>query len=652
MSIIEQFGKYVLLEKLAAGGMAEVYLAKSNGANGINKFVAIKKILPQFSQNHEFVQFFKAEAEVTINLSHSNIVSIYDFGMENDQFYLVMEVVEGKNLRQIINELKKINRSISIEQALYIIKEASAGLDHAHRCVDTKTGKPLNITHRDMSPQNIMVSFEGEVKVIDFGIAKAETEGEATKAGTLKGKFAYMSPEQSEGYPIDPRTDVFALGIILWELLANDRLFTGSNEAAILRKVRECQIPSIRKINPLVPAELEKIVMKALAKDRNVRYQTAGNLHKDLNRFLNTQFPDFAPQDFSTFIKDSFKSTYIDWREKIVRFSQMQPPGSVPKAASSVKQQSPFEKLAGSELPEVPALPPKGMNPNASNEAATEPPESATLKRDQEGQVRVKLDGVRNAGVGNKQQHHPQPHVQYSNNQNIDASRMPRDSRKPSSNTNATMSKYTGARGQKKSDFGSLIVQFSILAALGGGTFYYYENFYLKPPGTVVNPSLKPPKPMAAEVPKVRVSVSSTPTGAKIILNDTDTGYRTPSVILVPSGASSKIRLEHEEFYEREVEKQFNEAESVSFSLERRPQAGYINIYVNNGGPNTILFINGRRINERPPLMKYSVTANQELVIKAENPITQLTDTQKVIVLPNKTVELEMILGRKPSGSK
>ena len=136
------------------------------------------------------------------------------------------------------------------------------------------------------------------------------------------------------------------------------------------------------------------------------------------------------------------------------------------------------------------------------------------------------------------------------------------------------------------------------------------------------------------------------------ILNDIDTGYRTPSVILVPSGASSKIRLEHEEFYEREVEKEFNEAESVSFSLERRPQAGYINIYVNNGGPNTILFINGRRINERPPLMKYSVTANQELVIKAENPITQLTDTQKVIVLPNKTVELEMILGRKPSGSR
>ena len=144
-----------------------------------------------------------------------------------------------------------------------------------------------------------------------FGIAKAETEKEETKAGTLKGKFSYMSPEQAEGQPIDPRTDIFALGIVLWELLANDRLFTGSNEAAILRKVRDCQIPLIRKVNPLVPQELERIVMKALAKDRNVRYQTAANLHRDLNRFLNMQYPDFSSQDFSSSLKESFKIPYL-----------------------------------------------------------------------------------------------------------------------------------------------------------------------------------------------------------------------------------------------------------------------------------------------------------------------------------------------------
>ena len=643
MSIIEQFGKYVLLEKIAAGGMAEVYVAKSAGANGVNKFVAIKKILPQYSQNNEFVNFFKTEAEVTINLSHSNIVSIYDFGIENEQFFLVMELVEGKNLRQIINELKKINKSISIEQALYIIKEAASGLDHAHRCVDTKTGKPLNITHRDMSPQNVMISYEGEVKVIDFGIAKAETENEATKAGTLKGKFAYMSPEQSEGYPIDPRTDVFALGIILWELLANDRLFTGSNEAAILRKVRECQIPSIRKINPLVPAELEKVVMKALAKDRNVRYQTAANLHKDLNRFLNTQYPDFAPQDFSGFIKDAFKQTYTEWRERIVRFSAVKNEANQKEKARATL--TPFEKLSNSASPTDAPSPPKGMvaRKNEASEAMTEPPEAPTSRKEPEIPVaRIKLDGVRQAGMNKSAS---------QQTQNEASKQAQRKNSHP--NTSNTSTRYNTK--PKKNEWASLFMQVAIICGLGGGTYYYYKNFYLK-----ANSGLNSKQgaedegviKISSEAPKVRISVSSTPAGAKIILNDIDTEYRTPSVVLVPAALKSKIKLEHEDFFDREVEKVFAVAESVSFNLERKPQPGYINIYVSNGGPNTVLFLNGRRINERPPLRKYPVTANAEIIIKAENPITQLTDTQKILVLPNKTVDLELVLGRKPAGTK
>jgi serine/threonine-protein kinase len=167
-------------------------------------------------------------------------VRVLDFGEEQGTPYLVMEYVEGQNLRQILNHLKKENKDFSIDQVIYIVKQVAAGLDHAHRCIDPNTGRPLNITHRDMSPQNIMVSFEGETKIIDFGIAKAENQLEVTKAGTLKGKFGYMSPEQADGHPIDLRTDIFSLGIVLWELLANDRLFTSSSEAAILRKIREC----------------------------------------------------------------------------------------------------------------------------------------------------------------------------------------------------------------------------------------------------------------------------------------------------------------------------------------------------------------------------------------------------------------------------
>lgn len=319
----EHFGKYILLEKLATGGMAEVFLARGNGAGGIGKFFAIKRILPQYADSPEFIEMFKDEAKIAINLSHSNIVSIHEFGVEKGQFFLVMDYVEGRNLRQILNKMKKSAVQFSIDQIVYVIKEVGAGLDHAHRCIDGSTGKPLNITHRDMSPQNVMVSFEGEVKIVDFGIAKAESQIESTRAGTLKGKFGYMSPEQAEGQPVDLRTDIFSLGIVLWELLANDRLFVANNEINTLRKIRDCQIPSLRKINPNIHTELERIVQKALARDRNLRYQTGAALHRDLNRFLNRQYPDFSSQDFSVFIKSVFADEILSLRKRLVEYAKV-----------------------------------------------------------------------------------------------------------------------------------------------------------------------------------------------------------------------------------------------------------------------------------------------------------------------------------------
>lgn len=319
----ETFGKYVLLEKLATGGMAEVFLARGTGAGGIGKFFAIKRILPQYADSPEFIEMFKDEAKIAINLNHSNIVSIHEFGVEKGQFFLVMDYVEGRNLRQILNKMKKSNQLFNPDQIVYIVKEVAAGLDHAHRCIDGSTGKPLNITHRDMSPQNVMVSFEGEVKVVDFGIAKAESQIETTRAGTLKGKFGYMSPEQAEGQAVDLRTDIFSLGIVLWELLANDRLFVANNEINTLRKIRDCQVPSLRKINPNIHAELERIVQKALARDRNLRYQTGAALHRDLNRFLNRQYPDFSPHDFSVYIKSVFADEILSLRKRLVEYAKV-----------------------------------------------------------------------------------------------------------------------------------------------------------------------------------------------------------------------------------------------------------------------------------------------------------------------------------------
>ncbi len=303
--------------------MAEVFLARGTGAGGIGKFFAIKRILPQYADSPEFIDMFKEEAKIAINLSHSNIVSIHEFGVEKGQFFLVMDYVEGRNLRQILNKMKKSAVQFSVEQAVFVIKEVATGLDHAHRCIDGSTGRPLNITHRDMSPQNIMVSFDGETKIVDFGIAKAESQIETTRAGTLKGKFGYMSPEQAEGQTVDLRTDIFSLGIVLWELLAHDRLFVANNEINTLRKIRDCQVPSLRKINPNIHTELERISQKALARDRNLRYQTGAALHRDLNRFLNRQYPDFSPQDFSVFIKSVFADEILSLRKRLVEYAKV-----------------------------------------------------------------------------------------------------------------------------------------------------------------------------------------------------------------------------------------------------------------------------------------------------------------------------------------
>ncbi len=318
--------------------MAEVFLARAPGAGGIAKFVAIKRILPQFSDNKEFIEMFKDEAKIAINLGHSNIVAIYEFGIELGQFFLVMDYVKGRNIRQILNKMKQSDMQFSVDQIVFMAKEISGGLDHAHRCLDGTTGKPLNITHRDMSPQNVMVSFEGEIKIIDFGIAKAETQLENTRAGTIKGKFGYMSPEQAEGQQVDLRTDIFSLGVVLWELLANDRLFIANNEINTLRKIRDCNIPSLMKINSEVQPELERICLKALTKDRNLRYQTAAALHRDLSRFLNRHYPDFSPHDFSMFVKSLYADEILELNNQLVEHSKIpfrEVPAPAPREADT-----------------------------------------------------------------------------------------------------------------------------------------------------------------------------------------------------------------------------------------------------------------------------------------------------------------------------
>lgn len=299
------FGKYVLLERISVGGMAEVFKAKSFGVEGFEKILAIKRILPSLAEDSDFIEMFIDEAKICGQLNHANICQIFELGRVQDSHFIAMEYVWGKDLLQIQNRMRKQRTTMRPEMAGFIAAKLCEGLDYAHKKKDA-TGKPLHIIHRDISPQNILISYEGELKVIDFGIAKAASRSSKTQAGVLKGKFGYMSPEQVRGLPLDRRSDVFAIGTILYELLTADRLFVGESDFETLEKVRNVDCPPVSKVNPKVPAALEKIIVKALARDVDDRYQWASEMMEELQTFLLGYEPVFTAKSLAGWMRESF----------------------------------------------------------------------------------------------------------------------------------------------------------------------------------------------------------------------------------------------------------------------------------------------------------------------------------------------------------
>ncbi|MCC6874681.1 MAG: serine/threonine protein kinase, partial [Sandaracinaceae bacterium] len=262
------YGKYQLLDLLARGGMAEVFKAKSHGVEGFEKILVIKRILPELSRNPRFVEMFINEAKIAVTLSHANIVQVFDLGRAEDSYFIAMEYVAGMDLSAVLRQAARLGRPISQELAVYVVSELAKGLDYAHRRRDAKL-RPLNIVHRDVSPQNVLISWEGEVKLTDFGIAKAALAVEETsESGVLKGKYAYMSPEQARGTEVDARTDLFALGVVLYEALCGENPFYVANSTyETLRRVRDCELVPLARRVPDVPAELSTIVDRALTLD-------------------------------------------------------------------------------------------------------------------------------------------------------------------------------------------------------------------------------------------------------------------------------------------------------------------------------------------------------------------------------------------------
>ncbi len=320
-SVLKKFGKYFLLDRIGEGGMAEIFRARIASLDANGRLLVIKRIQGAFSNNNEFLQMFKAEVQVTMRFTHPNIVQLYESGEENHQQYIAMELVEGRNVRQVLSKVSQTQQRVPVPASCYIIEQTAAGLHYAHSFKDRITGEPLNLVHRDVSPQNILVSYDGNIKVIDFGIAKAATNGEQTRAGVIKGKLSYLSPEQVMGEVLDGRSDLFALGIVLWELLTGKRLFVadGDNEFQVLKMIESCNtfVKPPSTINPDVPKELDEVVMRALTRDPKKRFQTGEEMARALRKVLALHYSDFGPSDLSLFIKKLFHHLIVEDRKQL-----------------------------------------------------------------------------------------------------------------------------------------------------------------------------------------------------------------------------------------------------------------------------------------------------------------------------------------------
>jgi eukaryotic-like serine/threonine-protein kinase len=303
--MIKELGKFQLIKKIASGGMAEIHLAKQTGVAGFEKIVVIKTILPDLASNKEFTKMFLDEARIAARLTHPNIGQIYDLGQADATYFIAMEYIQGENLRTIANRCRKTQTLLPLEHVAKIVSHACEGLHYAHTKIDT-LGRPMNIVHRDVSPQNILVSFEGAVKLVDFGIAKAANLYQDNRPGVLKGKYSYMSPEQCLGQLVDYRSDIFSLGIILWEMATGLRLFRLNSELEILKAITRGKIKPPSEINQRVPADLEYIILRALEKKPEDRFGNAVEMHLTLEKFLKNQQLTSGSVQLAAFMREMF----------------------------------------------------------------------------------------------------------------------------------------------------------------------------------------------------------------------------------------------------------------------------------------------------------------------------------------------------------
>ena len=342
----DRFGQYELLEKIASGGMADVFRARRSGVEGFQKTVAIKKILPHIADNDEFITMFADEAKLAAELNHPNIVHIYDLGkIQAGGYFIAMEYVEGTDLRSILRAGRKVALPMPVPLAVYVASKVASALDYAHRRRDAR-GEELHIVHRDVSPQNILISHEGEIKLCDFGIAKADRKVSQTESGSLKGKLQYMSPEQAWGKPIDHRSDLFSLGCVLHEMLTGERLFRGATDMLVLELVRKAEVVAPSQINADVSAALDAVVLKALAREPEARYATGSEMLRDLESILYSYTPAPGSADVAIYLNRLREAEAAAAESRPAEAARVPAPVPVPAARPVAPRPAPLPAAA------------------------------------------------------------------------------------------------------------------------------------------------------------------------------------------------------------------------------------------------------------------------------------------------------------------
>ena len=290
----QTIGPYTLVKQVAVGGMAEIYLARTSGVHGFEKYLALKVIHPNYANDERFIEMLIDEAKISVGLNHTNIVQVFDLGRHDGAYYITMEYIDGADLFQIMRQVSRRGYPVPFDIAAYIAREVCAGLDYAHNRKDTD-GNPLNIIHRDVSPQNVLISRAGEVKLVDFGIAKAASRSQRTRAGVIKGKYYYMSPEQALGQQLDLRTDIFSIGVVTYEVLAGRMIYLEEDVNKLLSLVRAAEIPPLSSRRVDVPPALDHIISKAIAREPIDRWESGQQMAAALTNFLYEQAPGFTP---------------------------------------------------------------------------------------------------------------------------------------------------------------------------------------------------------------------------------------------------------------------------------------------------------------------------------------------------------------------